>query len=357
MKNSILVVDDDEAILELHAHKLGNQFKVFGVTGGKAAIDVLRNQKISLILLDQMMPDIDGMGTFDLIKGEMAVPPPVIMMTAHSSSELLLSFMKNGGADFIAKPLDFDILEIKIRRAIAAAKDAAERKIMEKTIARQERLASVGILSEGISHEILNPLNIIGTVVQLMQMAEQTEDVEKKLNIIMDQIKRIVGIINDLSAYAHPRNPEGDQVDIHKALEKAIAGMAYPLRPGVIVKDYDMESPPVLGNEEEICQVFKHILNNAADAIGDREGGGVNIATRVMGNNFIITIKDNGGGITQENIKKIFDPFYTTKDVGLGLGLGLSVAHSIIKAHRGAIEVESQIGEGASFKITLPLAK
>lgn len=121
--DAILVIDDDDSILNLITHKLLNSFKVIAVKRGNAAVDVLRNDNISLVLMDQVMPEIDGLDTFNLLKGAVPVPPPVIMMTAYTSTELIVSFMKSGGADFISKPLDFDILGIKIRRGIEASRE------------------------------------------------------------------------------------------------------------------------------------------------------------------------------------------------------------------------------------------
>jgi two-component system NtrC family sensor kinase len=157
----------------------------------------------------------------------------------------------------------------------------------------------------------------------------------------------------DLKNFAHPGKAEFELADIIKNIESTLNVVWNELKyKATIHKDYG-ELPPVMCIPQQLNQVFMNILVNAAHAI--KEKGDISIKTRRQDGHVEIAIRDTGCGIPTANISKVFDPFFTTKEVGKGTGLGLNVAYNIVKKHNGTIDVESQVGQGTTFIIKLPV--
>lgn len=231
-------------------------------------------------------------------------------------------------------------------------------------IVQAERLASIGRLTAGASHEILNPLNIISGHVQLLLMdKDQNPRVSKYLNIMREQSDRISKIVKGLLQFSHYTKQTIGKVSINDVIEKMLSQVKYRVEfEGIeIVEDLDPNMPPVLGDKERLSQVFFNIMLNARDAMP--RGGTLKISTRALADDshlsgkcdvIEIRFQDTGCGISQENIGKVFDPFFSTKEDGKWDGLGLSISYGIIKDHGGAINVESEVNKGSNFTVFLP---
>lgn len=222
-------------------------------------------------------------------------------------------------------------------------------------LVRSEKMAAVGTLSAGVAHEILNPLNIIGAIVQLMQMDEWPAKVKENLGQIMAQVRRAAKITDNLSKFAHQRKPERASVDIQAVFNRT-AGL---LENGLhhdnirIDRDFATDLSAIFADEGQIAEVFLNLMVNAREAIRGRAGV-IAVKARNLGKGVEIRFSDNGPGIPAEIIGRIFDPFFTTKDPGQGTGLGLSMVHTIIEEQKGTITVESEAGRGTTFIIYLP---
>lgn len=227
----------------------------------------------------------------------------------------------------------------------------------QANLVRSEKMAAVGTLSAGVAHEILNPLNIISTTVQLMQMDEWPANVKDYLGEIMKQVRRAATITANLGKFASQRKPVRTPVDIHLLIDKTAMFLESDLQPGNIriERDFATGLPAVFADENQITQVFLHLMNNAREALKGKRGGVMTIKTRPLDEGVEICFSDNGPGIPPEIIGRIFDPFFTTKDPGQGTGLGLSIVHRMIEDHKGAITVESEAGKGTTFIIHLPV--
>jgi PAS domain S-box-containing protein len=244
-------------------------------------------------------------------------------------------------------------------------RDVTRRRAMEEELQkaqslliRQEKLASLGTLAAGVAHEILNPLNIIGTIAQLMQLEEGlASDVKQNLEEIMAQIHRAAKITNNLRIFSCSRKTEIKPVDIHILFDKTLGLIEHDLKlENITVEKTDDKEPAVIeGDEDQLAQVFLNLLTNAKDAMKETNGGTISLRTRRVGEGMEIRFSDTGPGIPEEFMKNIFDPFFTTKDPGKGTGLGLSILHKIIEDHEGTVNVESREGKGATFVITLPV--
>ncbi len=270
----------------------------------------------------------------------------------------ITALRKNGGI----VPVELSLSSFQMNgqwHAVGIVRDITERKAMEKALVKQAKLASVGTLSEGVSHEILNPLNIIGTTVQLLQMENQPKEINDSLDTIMAQIKRTVTITNNLRKFAYPAKNESIPLNPHLLLDNALTLLTYSLelekRNISLTKEYGAGDFMVNANESALEQVFLSIMKNAIDALGGRKDGHIAIRTGIAGDNVEISFLDNGAGIPAAIMDKIFDPFFTTKDPDKGTGLGLSMANSIIEEYGGTITVKSEEGKGAEFTVRLPL--
>ncbi|MCA1797427.1 MAG: HAMP domain-containing protein, partial [Geobacteraceae bacterium] len=226
---------------------------------------------------------------------------------------------------------------------------------MQGTLARSERLASLGKLVAGIAHEINNPLTGILTY---SSMAEEREDIDpqlrKDLQTITHETQRCAEIVRGLLDFGRESIPSKRHTAVDALIDKTLALVEHQtiFQDIHINRNYAEGMPELEVDPNQIEQVFMNMFLNSAHAMP--EGGELNIDTWQDGDKMMIAISDSGSGISPENMAKIFDPFFSTKDQQ-GTGLGLSVSYGIVKNHGGAIEVESTEGVGTRFLISLPL--
>jgi two-component system NtrC family sensor kinase len=262
----------------------------------------------------------------------------------------------------------------------------AELKSAQSRILQQEKLASVGQLAAGIAHEINNPMGFIisnintlnkylakiwryvGTLEGVAAPGREIEEERKTLKIAfiredtgsliaesLEGAERVKKIVQDLKSFSRLDEAEYKFADINAGLESTINIVWNELKYKVsMVKQYG-ELPLTKCNPGQLNQVFMNILVNAAQAI--ETSGEIFLKTWSEDRKIYILISDTGCGMPHETMEKIFEPFYTTKDVGKGTGLGLSIAYDIVKKHNGDIRVESEIGRGTSFTIIIPVVE
>ena len=225
-----------------------------------------------------------------------------------------------------------------------------------------DKLASIGRLAAGVAHEINNPLTGVLTYSSfLLKRVKDDPEMKSDLEIIVRETKRCREIVKDLLDFARPISPNKKSVNIQDVIERALNIVANPLNLNHITvhKELDPSLPEINIDEGQLQQVFINLLMNASDAIGEK-GGRISLSTTAVqqdGKETIqINVTDTGCGITEENLTKIFEPFYSTKDQK-GTGLGLSVVWGLIDKHQGKIAVESEPGKGTTFIIRLPVGK
>jgi len=247
-------------------------------------------------------------------------------------------------------------------------KRTQELRVAEAETARTEKLASVGLLAAGIAHELNNPLTGVLTFTTLLRrkMPDGSADAED-LDLVIRETKRCATIIRRLLDFAREKTPEKKFTDLNLVIEDTARIIERPasFRDIEIAMDLDPDLPQVWVDADLIKQVIMNMLVNAQHAI--EHEGSITVRSRRFpqpkspepGRQPVpmveISIIDTGCGIPENNLKRIFDPFFTSKEVGKGTGLGLSVSHGIVRAHGGVIEVESTVGKGSTFRIYLPL--
>jgi PAS domain S-box-containing protein len=231
-------------------------------------------------------------------------------------------------------------------------------KALQKKLNLTSRLASIGEVAAGITHEINNPLTSVVAFAQLLDTMEIPGEMKEAVQVINDGANRIAGIVEKLHTFARRQRPEKEYADINSILSGVIEMRAYELRNNNIevISDIDEDLPRTMVNIGQMQQVLLNIIINAEQAIkSNQHGGKLFINTAGAEDTIRITIADNGPGIDAENLDKIFDPFFTTKSLDGGTGLGLSISYGIIKEHGGDIFVNSAAGKGATFTIDLPV--
>lgn len=270
-------------------------------------------------------------------------------------------------------------------------KTVQELKATQAQLVQSEKMASLGQLTAGIAHEINNPVNFIASNVEALKLdfadlqmlldridelpncenprlcLEEINQLSASLDVhlLKTEIADLIGgvergaqrtkdIVSGLRTFSRDNQDKFELANIHEGLDSTLIILGNKLKDGIRIKKNYGEIPEIYCQISKLNQVFLNIVNNAIQAIGDREGL-ITLSTCVDDQQVQISIKDNGPGMNELTRKRIFEPFYTTKEVGKGTGLGLSISYGIIQQHGGSIQVESKEGQGAHFTILLPL--
>ena len=236
--------------------------------------------------------------------------------------------------------------------------DITQRIQLEEQLQISEKMASIGLLAAGVAHEVNTPLTGISSFTQmLLEDAEPDDPKTKILEKIERQTFRAAKIVNGLLNLARPgRSDVSGSVDLNAVVNDVLALLEHQLEAGSVKVRRELSREPVIvqGIEFKLQQVFLNLFLNARDAMST--GGWLGVQTRTDEQTAVVEISDTGAGIAPETLSRIYDPFFTTKAPGQGTGLGLSVTYGVVQEHHGAIECDSEPGQGTKFTLTLPLA-
>lgn len=407
--NRILVVDDEEAVRKVVTAGLGERYPCVGAANSEEALDHLKRQGFALSIVDVQMPGLNGI---ELLRKILREYPDVfvIMVSGIDRRQRVLDAMRLGAFDYLIKPLDFDVLQLTVERALkhrtvvqdgqrykqdlerrnqelAAQKEELLR--LQAKLVHSEKMASVGQLSAGIAHELNNPAGFIhsnmqglgeyaGQLQKLLTFydtvplaepwATKARDIKTDIgyeNLLSDfssiisdcqeGATRIRDIVLNLRTFSRLDEAEVKTINIHAGIDATIRLLSqYYNSNNITLKRVYGNLPPVDCFAGQLNQVWMNLLKNAAQAIGDGPGE-VRIETGLENGAVVVRIGDTGKGISPEDAKRIFDPFFTTKPIGEGTGLGLSISYGIIERHGGAITMESTLGKGTTFTTLIPL--
>ena len=391
---SILIVDDNPANIQILNETLCASHHIFFATNGLDALAIAETEKPDLILLDIMMPEMDGYEICRRLKEEMRTCEiPVIFVTAMDDVEDEAKGLEMGAVDYIIKPVSAPIVKARVKSHLELVEKSNELKkayvdlkATQSQMLQNEKMASIGQLAAGVAHEINNPIGFIasnlgslgkyvdrlteyigllpGAIIN--ESAEELKALRKKFKIdfivedakdlikeSLDGVDRVIKIVQNLKNFSRIDEAECKPADINECLESAANIVWNELKyKATVHKEYG-EIPLTQCYPHQLNQVFMNLLLNASQAIDKK--GDITCKTWLQEGSIFVAITDTGRGIAQENLNRLFDPFFTTKEIGQGTGLGLSIAYDIIKKHGGEFTVQSEVGRGATFTIKLPV--
>jgi two-component system NtrC family sensor kinase len=210
---------------------------------------------------------------------------------------------------------------------------------------RLQRLASLGLLAAGVAHEIRNPLSVMRSETE--RLADTPRDLDylkRHRDLMLKHIDRLDGIVKKILGLSKNKDKQQVEVDLNEVIETTLQFFAFKR---VAIKKELKPTPKVKGDPGELQEVFINLIQNALDAMPD--GGELRLRANTTGGRAAVEISDTGKGMSEETSRKIFDPFYSTREAGVGLGL--SIVERIVREHGGTISVESNVGKGTTFKL------
>lgn len=250
--------------------------------------------------------------------------------------------------------------EGEISGVIVSLHDITLEKKLEQQIIQSERLAAMGQMIGGFAHELNNPLTSVLGMSELLQDSQAPDGTRKQLEVLRQQARRAVEIVQNLTYFSRPPAPGKADLDVAELVQRTLHLHAYSLRKSNITVDFLREPsvPPVQADAHQLMQVFLNLILNSEQAIREvRDRGTLRIRLEKREKTVSVIFQDDGPGISPEILPHIFDPFYTTKRPGRGTGLGLSICKAILREHSGNVEAASGPGGGAVFTVTLPMAE
>ena len=373
----VLVADDEPDVRRFLVMQLDN-VDVIEARDGAEALALAKQHVPALALIDHMMPEMDGVEVCRAIRENHATREmPIIMLTARADEQTKLQALDAGASDFLTKPFSSSELVLRLRNQLAMAAirreladlnrelAAAMEKLKENEVllVRNEKLSGLGQMSAGIIHEINNPLNYARAGLHALNSFKRSlpagdhEDYAEIVGDISEGVERVAQIVADLRQFTRDDDRIGGEADLVNVIERSRRLVSHQLGDKIAFSYKGPEKAPATGNANQLVQVFVNLFQNAVDAIQQRmeEKGGdpgrIDVGLRPAAGGWEVTVWDNGAGIPRDIIHKIYDPFFTSKDVGKGMGLGLSITHQILCRHGAHIEVDTKPGEFTCFTI------
>ena len=362
---TILVVDDTElnrVMLSTWLRDQGHQ--VLLASGGRQALEMLQGAIVDLVLLDILMPGMDGYQVLSALKADAALRDlPVIVISAVDDIESTVTCIELGAEDYLFKPFNVTTLRARIKASLEKRRLRQHEDTYRQQLMAAQKMASLGTLAAGVAHEFNSPLQVITGVSETLLLTLnrgqrlETEVLRERLEAIRRNAWRCAEVAGALRTYAlaSPERMEPQDLGslVHEALllweTRLLAEAHITLR-----SEISPDLPPLTCDRQALMQALLNLLANARDAMP--EGGEIRISASYepAAAEFRLAVADTGVGIPEAARPRLFDPFFTTKPLGQGTGLGLSILAGIVAAHRGRVTVESAPGCGATFALYLP---
>lgn len=356
MKRDILYVDDEIENLVVFQATFEDHFNVVTATSGAEAIELLDDRSFPVVIADQRMPKMSGSELFEIMRCRYPHTKR-IMLTGYADPKAMLSAINQGQVFyFIKKPWEQDVVFSILVRAIEAYDMSISNMMLQDRLVAADRCALLGRSAAQLAHEMGNQLCMLPLLELIEEEYGDQEDLVRMAAFARTTYERLVQIINEVKAFVRferegmVTQPIAVSEAVHELVEFVRYERSLPLdRLSIQI----IGEPWVRANRVKLQQVLINLLKNASDAIHRRADGQITLTVKNAGERVLIKVADNGCGMSADVLKRIWEPFYTTKG-DEGTGLGLDVAKSIIEAHGGTIACESQPGTGATFTISLP---
>jgi signal transduction histidine kinase len=359
---SILLVEDNPGdrrlICEMLTEARSATFDLKHADRLQTGLEHLVGSRVDVVLSDLGLPDSQGLETLSKIYAQ--VPEvPIVVLTGLNDEMLGVQAVNKGAQDYLIKgQVDANLLARTIRYAIERKQAEEREKQLHLQLNLSNRLASLGVMVEGIAHEINNPLvNVIGSA-EMLVYEDIPENAREAAKTISDSAQQVANIVKGLLTFAQQQKLERTYINVNDIIQTTLAMRADPLEISNIkvTTQLDPTLPLTMADAEQLQQVFLNMIINAEAGMKSANGrGNLLIKTEKVENAVHISFEDDGPGIAEANLIHLFDPFFSTREVGQGIGLGLSVCYGIITEHNGQIYVKSHLGKGSVFTVELPI--
>jgi signal transduction histidine kinase len=357
--NSLLIVDDDDFSREgLARHLRRHGYEVSGAGGGREALELLGGRRFDLVLLDVMMPGMNGLEVLRFLRRvDSLIDLPIIMVTARADSPDVVEALELGANDYLTKPLDLPVALARIRTQLALKR--AEEALRQADRRKDEFLAVLG-------HELRNPLAPLRTALQILRIQRGGAEVERLAGVMDRQVDHLVRLVDDLLDVTRIARGKIElrkgPVDLAAVLERCLERVRPHLEERQHTLDVSLPGQPLPleADPARLEQVFTNLLSNAGKYTPP--GGHVSLSATREGDRAVVRVRDNGIGIRPEMLGRVFDMFQQADRVpgrvAEGLGLGLALVRGLVALHGGSVVASSDgPGAGSEFAVSLPLTE
>lgn len=374
---TLMIVDDEPGMRSYLVDLLKDRYHIIAVNDGHLALQTARAEKPELMLLDLMLPTMDGLEVCRKLKSDPQTERiKIVLLTARVDEAAKIDALKSGANDFLTKP--FSSIEVRTRLQNLLSQTKLESDLMDTNkklsstlsllhkaqaqMLHEKKLVALGSMAAGLLHEVQNPLSYTLAALHMLKQEEAVhgdEEIMDMLNDVDEGVQRVNRIVADLETFAYPSEIDKQKnFPFREAVKLATRFTRHDIAP--IAVDVQIQGDDlVFGSEGHVVQVLVNLLRNSGKVLKEQDENDdpqLKVIAQETGDTLRVRVWDNGPGIDPEVQARIFEPFFTTKDVGQGMGLGLSICHTIIKNHGGELKVRSEPGEWTEFYFDLPLA-
>ena len=366
--HTVLVVEDTPDVIRMIRLSLHHDFRVMAAINGAQGLELAKKHHPSIIVTDLMMPVMDGLQLTEQLRKDLQLSHiPIVMLTARNEVESRITGLQAGVDAYLGKPFSTKELVSTVRSLVRQQERTAD-------LVLSQKMDSIETIAGGLAHEIGNPLNYVKNALQLVQRDTQqlmeavTQDkkqgevdvaamgrrTQKLFDVAEGGVRRIAATVDLMMRYSRNGFSRVHQAhDVYAAALQALNVLLPSLgKPLEVVTSFAGE-PLVDCVPEELNQVLSNLIQNAAEA-APAEGGRLELNGWTEDGMLHLSVRDNGAGISPENVNQVFNAFFTTKDAGAGMGLGLTIAQRVARALGGSIVVQSELGVGTVFTLRVP---
>jgi signal transduction histidine kinase len=368
--HTVLVVEDTPDVIRMIRLSLHHDFRILAAVDGAQGLELARKHRPSIVVTDLMMPVMDGLElTLRLRADPQLCHIPIVMLTARNEIESRVTGLQGGVDAYLGKPFSTKELVTTVRSLVRQQERTADLVLTQK-------LDSIEAIAGGLAHEIGNPLNYVKNAISLVQRdtqqlmsslqeeaSEQRREVDlaamsrrtqKLFDVAEGGVRRIVATVELMMRYSRNGYSRVNQPhDVFAATREALAVLLPSIgKPVEVITSFEGE-PLVECVPEELNQVLSNLIQNAAEASPD-QGAKLEVRGWNDGGDLCLSVRDNGHGIAPDDLNKVFNAFFSTKEAGAGMGMGLTIAQRVARALGGSISVQSELGSGTQFTLRVP---
>ncbi len=377
VRPKILVIDDEVGARESLRILLKNVYDVLLAESVDKGVSLLRTEKPDVVVMDIRMPGKSGIEGLKEIR-EIDASISVVMLTGFGALETAQQAMRLGANDYLKKPFDtremmgiihenLERTQLERRRVNVAVELQNLNADLVSELTVKEHMATLGHASSEFVHDLRNPLTVVHGYAQLLEdeletlkekMGDDMEATLEYLEIISRNVKRCCDLTETWRNLGKVSEANRKQVKMSDIVDDVISGIE-PLAVGgridltCVIEDRDAE---IVVDPMLIFRALQNLVTNALHSVTADQNGKVRVSCRRVDQEIMVGVEDNGCGIPADQLEKIFEPYYTTKDVQSGTGLGLTITRKVMDNHGGRIEVQSEEGSGTTFRVYIPVA-